>query len=237
MQSSYTLLEERGHDPGVDLLLRRHQRHDTAFPSTSRTTTRGSRTSTRATTGSLNFTVGPAGADGGARRHPRRLAACRGSGTMRSGQPLTVFVQTNRSRSQWNPSLGPGHRPGPSELRAGLRARQRRHSARRRPVVRPGRVRAAAGRHVRQHRPRRLHRPEPAHARPGADEERAAGSSSAATAASSSASRRSTSSTAPTSASPALRGVRRPRPTARRRSRPSAASRRRSPRRGRFSSA
>ena len=28
--------------------------------------------------------------------------------TMRSGNPLTVFVQTNRSRSQWNPSRGPG---------------------------------------------------------------------------------------------------------------------------------
>jgi hypothetical protein len=28
--------------------------------------------------------------------------------TMRGGQPLTVFVQTNRSRSQWNPSRGPG---------------------------------------------------------------------------------------------------------------------------------
>jgi len=28
--------------------------------------------------------------------------------TMRSGQPLTVFVTTNRSRSQWNPSRGPG---------------------------------------------------------------------------------------------------------------------------------
>ena len=27
---------------------------------------------------------------------------------MRSGQPLTVFVQSNRSRSQWNPSIGPG---------------------------------------------------------------------------------------------------------------------------------
>ena len=27
---------------------------------------------------------------------------------MRSGQPLTVFVQSNRSRSLWNPSLGPG---------------------------------------------------------------------------------------------------------------------------------
>jgi hypothetical protein len=28
--------------------------------------------------------------------------------TMRTGHPLTVFVQTNRSRSQWNPSRGPG---------------------------------------------------------------------------------------------------------------------------------
>ena len=28
--------------------------------------------------------------------------------TVRSGNPLTVFVQTNRSRSQWNPSRGPG---------------------------------------------------------------------------------------------------------------------------------
>ena len=28
--------------------------------------------------------------------------------TMRSGQPLTVFTQGNRSRSLWNPSIGPG---------------------------------------------------------------------------------------------------------------------------------
>jgi Carboxypeptidase regulatory-like domain/TonB dependent receptor len=28
--------------------------------------------------------------------------------TMRGGQPLTVFVNANRSRSQWNPSRGPG---------------------------------------------------------------------------------------------------------------------------------
>src|SRR5918992_5747770 len=27
---------------------------------------------------------------------------------MRSGQPLTVFVQGNRSRSLWMPSIGPG---------------------------------------------------------------------------------------------------------------------------------
>lgn len=29
-------------------------------------------------------------------------------GSYRSGYPLTVFVQNNRSRSQWQPSLGPG---------------------------------------------------------------------------------------------------------------------------------
>jgi hypothetical protein len=34
-----------------------------------------------------------------------RLAAI---ATLRSGYPLTVFVQNNRSRSQWQPSLGPG---------------------------------------------------------------------------------------------------------------------------------
>jgi hypothetical protein len=28
--------------------------------------------------------------------------------TMRSGSPLTLFVSRNRSRSQWNPSIGPG---------------------------------------------------------------------------------------------------------------------------------
>jgi hypothetical protein len=38
------------------------------------------------------------------------LAGWRVSGiaTVRSGYPLTVFVQNNRSRSQWQPSLGPG---------------------------------------------------------------------------------------------------------------------------------
>ncbi len=34
-----------------------------------------------------------------------------GISRMRSGNPLTVFVQTNRSRSLWSPSLGPGTGP------------------------------------------------------------------------------------------------------------------------------
>jgi hypothetical protein len=54
----------------------------------------------------LNFTVNLPGADalGGV------LRGWQASGiwTMRSGQPLTVFVQSNRSRSLWNPSIGPG---------------------------------------------------------------------------------------------------------------------------------
>src|SRR5215210_7143820 len=54
----------------------------------------------------LNFTVDLPGPDmlGGF------LKGWQASGIwmMRSGQPLTVFVQRNRSRSQWNPSIGPG---------------------------------------------------------------------------------------------------------------------------------
>ncbi len=45
-----------------------------------------------------------------ARRHPQRLAG-RGIVRMRSGNPVTAFVQTNRSRSLWAPSLGPGTGP------------------------------------------------------------------------------------------------------------------------------
>ena len=45
--------------------------------------------------------------------------------TMRSGNPLTAFVTTNRSRSQWNPSRGPGIGQDPSGLRPRLRPRQR----------------------------------------------------------------------------------------------------------------
>jgi hypothetical protein len=54
----------------------------------------------------VNFTVNLPGSDalGGL------LSGWQASGiwNMRSGQPLTVFVQSNRSRSLWNSSLGPG---------------------------------------------------------------------------------------------------------------------------------
>ena len=42
------------------------------------------------------------------RRAAQRLAGCRASSRMRSGSPLTPMLQTNRSRSLWSPSLGPG---------------------------------------------------------------------------------------------------------------------------------
>ena len=54
----------------------------------------------------VNFTADLPGYDGMA----GLLNGWQASGiwTMRSGQPLTVFVQGNRSRSLWNPSIGPG---------------------------------------------------------------------------------------------------------------------------------
>ncbi|MEW5977681.1 MAG: TonB-dependent receptor [Acidobacteriota bacterium] len=48
-----------------------------------------------------------------------------GIGTVRSGSPLTVFVQRNRSRSLWAPSLGPGI----GSDRAGLAAGRTHESA------------------------------------------------------------------------------------------------------------
>ena len=42
-----------------------------------------------------------------------------GIGRYRSGPPLTVFVQANRSRSRWSPSLGPGLGPDRPSLAPG----------------------------------------------------------------------------------------------------------------------
>ena len=42
-----------------------------------------------------------------------------GIGRYRSGPPLTVFVQANRSRSRWFPSLGPGLGPDRPSLAPG----------------------------------------------------------------------------------------------------------------------
>jgi hypothetical protein len=51
-----------------------------------------------------------AGLDGWA-AHVLRGWQVSGIATVRSGQPLTVFLASNRSRSQWAPSLGPGIGP------------------------------------------------------------------------------------------------------------------------------
>jgi hypothetical protein len=58
----------------------------------------------------LNFTWALPGATGLTGVRGALLGGWNLSGiwTMRSGNPLTVFVTTNRSRSQWNPSRGPG---------------------------------------------------------------------------------------------------------------------------------
>ena len=121
--------------------------------------------------------------------------------TMRSGNPLTVFVQTNRSRSLWKPSLGPG-------------------IGQDRPSYAPGygrTTRSSAGPTSGSTRRRSCCSPPARSATPGRGdfigpnlrtldlalvEDASPGAASAATAGSSSGSRRSTSSTAPTSASP-----------------------------------
>ena len=71
-----------------------------------------------------------------------------GIARFRSGSPLTPFVQTNRSRSLWSPSLGPGTGPIDQVTRRGGMRRTR--SPATRPVVRPVGVRASADRHLRQ---------------------------------------------------------------------------------------
>ena len=76
---------------------------------------------------------------------------------MRSGNPLTPILQTNRSRSLWSPSLGPGTGPDRPELRARPRT-VRRGDWRPDPLVRSHGVRAAGGRDVWQCRPQRAHR-------------------------------------------------------------------------------
>ncbi len=110
-QSVVHVVEVGGHDAGVDVLLGRDQRHDLGVSRVhSRTTTRDSRTSTPRTTGcstsattcrSASIVTGVSGA----LARGWRLS---GIVNVRSGNPLTVFVQNNRSRSQWQPSLGPG---------------------------------------------------------------------------------------------------------------------------------
>ena len=109
------VVENRRHHPGVDVLLGRDQRHDVGVPGirSTPTTTRARPTGTRRTTGSPTWCGRCRSA---ARAAPAALLSgwqLTAIGTMRSGQPLTVFVQNNRSRSQWSPSLAPNRARSP----------------------------------------------------------------------------------------------------------------------------
>ena len=64
-------------------------------------------------------------------------------GQVKSGPPLTLFVQANRSRSRWSPSLGPGQGFDRPSLAPGRDGGER-HQRHARAVVRPDGVRAAA---------------------------------------------------------------------------------------------
>ena len=138
----------------------------------------------------LNFTVAlpGQGLTGARRRDSRRLEPLRdlddaqrqSADGVRDHQSLALAVESVART---------GHRSGSARLRARLWSRQRRARPAR-AVVRPGGLRAAARRHLRQHGPRRLHRAEPAHARRRAVEVGPLGPRSAA--ASKSGSRRST---------------------------------------------
>ena len=154
---------------------------------------------------------------------------------MRSGNPLTVFVQTNRSRSLWAPSLGPGtgpdrpsYAPGPRAGRCGDRRSE--------PLVRSDGVRAAGDRHAGQRRPQRPDRSRPAHDRSVVRQADAVGAPRPGRPTSSCAWRSSTSSIASTSARRRWSPSAAPAPK-RRRWRRSGRSAAPSPRRARCSSA
>ena len=159
-------LEERGHDSGLDVLLRRHQRHDVGDARVHRRLQQRAVGLRHAAQLGAELQLGAAvrqerGA--GCPRARRRLAGVRhlddaertAADGLRHRQPIALAVE---------PVARPRDRPGPPELRARLRCRRgdQRHT---RTVVQSRGVRAAAGGDVRQYRPRRLRRPRPAHAR------------------------------------------------------------------------
>ena len=106
------LLAQHRHHPGLDLLLRRHERHACrAFPESGQPDyNKGLADYHAKHNWVFNVTY-----DLPFARESRGLAqALLGDwqvaaiGQVRSGPPLTLFVQSNRSRSRWSPSLGPG---------------------------------------------------------------------------------------------------------------------------------
>ena len=142
------------HHAGVDVLLGRHQRHDLGVPGVHPRLQQGAGRLPREPQLGAQLHLGPAVRAASRRRRRRRRSAAgsvSGIWHLRSGSPLTAFVQTQPLALAVGPVARPGHRAGPAELRARLRSRQR-GARQRRSVVRSGRVRAAAGGHVRQHR-------------------------------------------------------------------------------------
>jgi hypothetical protein len=85
--------------------------------------------------------------------------------SLRSGNPLTVFVQSNRSRSLAQPSLGPGIGFDRVSMAPGF-THQSAIQGDPGPLVQPRRFRSPTRRTTRQPRPRRPHRPQPPLFRP-----------------------------------------------------------------------
>ena len=174
------VLEERGHHTGLDLLLRRDQRHHVgAARVRARLQPRTVRLRHPPQLGhELHRGAARAGHDRRGRRDSRRLESLRdlddaqrqSADRVRDHQSLALAVESvARTR----------HRSGSARLRARVWSRQRRARPAR-AVVRPGGLRAPARRHLWQHGPRRLHRAEPAHARRSRCRSRSPGPASAA---------------------------------------------------------
>ena len=103
-----------GHDAELDVLLRLDDRHHLGDAGVhSRTTTRASSDFHAEHNWTLNFVWDLPRADALSGTADSVVNGWRLSGIVRvrSGNPLTPFLQTNRSRSLWSPSLGPGTGP------------------------------------------------------------------------------------------------------------------------------
>ncbi len=166
-QSVVHVVEVGGHDAGVDVLLGRDQRHDVGVSRVHPRLQQGAvRLPRRAQLGGqlqLRPAVRPRSrpALSGALASGWRLS---GIVNVRSGSPLTVFVQNNRSRSLWQPSLGPGIGRDRASYAPGFDA-DNAVTGDPNAWFNPAAFALSAGGHVRQHRPRRLHRPESPHRR------------------------------------------------------------------------
>ena len=208
------LLPQHRHDPGLDLLLRRHQRDGVLVPGGGPARLQqGPRRLPREAQLGLQPDLGPAVRRARAQGLARALFGdwqVAAIGQVKSGPPLTALrpvqplalavVAVARPRAGLRP---PEPRPRPH---AG--ERHQRHA---RAVVRPDRLRAAARGHLREPGPRRPRRARPRRRSTSRSSSGCAGPASGRRARSSCASRPSTSSTTRTSASPACRRSRAPR--------------------------